>query len=336
MGLCQEDTASLAALVNEAQETLLNDPLQPDEGWWGTWIRTRFIVSPGLPTIVAPREIARLILMDVCSRPARIQNGFYEFLDFGRGLQPSGCPVNVAAPNGYPPCNQLLQAYDREFSPTLGTLAATPQTIRMFATDPRDYGSNVLLQGADQNGVTVLGTDTLTGAPILGEVVQLATPFADSVNQFSTITGIQKDPTFGPVTFFQVDPVSGVVLSLSQMEPGEVSAAYRRYFVNGLPPNCCNTPGGQVQVDAMAKLDFVPVASDSDYLTIPNVPALVRECEAIRYSTMDTANAFKMNQAKHQAALSLLFGQLDAMLGKERPAITVPIFGSDRLRMQPI
>ena len=34
--------------------------------------------------------------------------------------------------------------------------------------------------------------------------------------------------------------------------------------------------------------------------------------------------------------LALLFGQLDHMLGKERPAITVPLWGSQRLRPQPI
>lgn len=329
----------MAALVNEAIETLLNDPLQPDEGWWGTWIRVAFNVTQAQPTFVQPREVARLILMDVCNHPTRIQNGFYEFLDFGRGLQPSGCPNNIASAAGLssPPCNQTLQAYDRESTPILGTQQATPQFVRMFATDPRDYGANVLVQGTDQNGMQILGTDALTGAPISGEVLALGSPFTTSVNQFSNpITGLQKDATFGPVTFFQVDPVTAAVVPLSVMEPSEVSAAYRRYFVNGLPTNCCNTPGGQVQIVAMAKLDFIPVMSDSDYLIIPNVPALIRECEAIRYSTMDTANAFKMSQQKHAAAISLLMGQLDAMLGKERPAITVPIFGSDRLRMQPI
>lgn len=338
VGLCQQDIPSLAALVNEATEKLLMDPMQPDEGWWGTWVRAVFNLSRQEPTFVQPRNVARVILMDVCKRPTRVQNGFYEFLDFGRGLQPSGCPTNIPAPNGlpYPPCNQALQAYDREFSPILGTLASTPQIVRIFPTDPRDVGKVVLVQGTDQNGLTVLGTDPVTGATISGEFVTINTPFVDTTFHFATITGLQKDATFGPVNFYQVDPVSAATLPLSIMEPSEVSAAYRRYFVNGLPNNCCNVPNAQVQVTAMCKLDFVPVVSDPDYLGIPNVPALIRECESIRYSSMDTAVAFKLRESKHAEALSLLFGQLDAMLGKERPAITVPIFGSDRMYPQPM
>lgn len=334
VGLCQSDIPSLAILVNEATEKLLMDPMQPDEGWWGTWVRSVFNVSRQEPTFVTPRNVARVILMDVCKHPTRVQNGFYEFLDFGRGLQPSGCPSNLVAPNGspYPPCNQLLQAYDREFSAILGTMATTPQIIRIFPTDPRDVGKIVLVQGPDQNGLAVLATDAVTGATISGELVTLNTPFVDTLSQFANITGVQKDATFGPVNFFQVNPVTGVTLSLSTMDPSETSAAYRRYFVNGLPVNCCNTPLGQVQVTSMCKLDFVPVISDPDYLGIPNVPALIRECQSLRFSEMDTATAFKMSSAKHQEALSLLFGQLDSFMGKERPAIEVPLFGSERLR----
>ena len=45
VGLCSGDLSNIAAIVNEAQERLINDPMAPDEGWWGSWAAMRFSVS---------------------------------------------------------------------------------------------------------------------------------------------------------------------------------------------------------------------------------------------------------------------------------------------------
>lgn len=329
LGVCQDNIPEVASMVNEAMEQLLYDPLAPEDGWWGGWLRTVFNLSQSSPYIVAPRGAARLILMDVCQKPVRIQNGFYEFMDFGHGLQPK---TNCCSGNPNL-CGQVLQGYDRETVPTLGTLSG-PATIRIYC-NASDVGKRVIVGGQDQNGMNVLSTDALTGAPVDGEIVVLNQPFADTLNQFTTITGIQKDATHGPVTFFQVNAAL-TQNTLSAMEPSETTAAYRRYLVNGLPSNCPCSSTGVIQVTAMAKLDFVPVQCDSDYLLIPCVPALLKECESIRLSKSDTKNAAALAQVKHKAALDLLFGQLTHQMGNERPAITMPIFGSNRLPRQPI
>lgn len=269
--------------------------------------------------------------MDVPNRPTKIQNGFYEFLDYGIGLQPKTCPTTT--------CDGPMMAYDRETTATLGTLNSTPQNIRVYPTDSRDVGKTVIIQGADQNGQTVLGTDPATNQPILGEILTLDLPFVTSLNQFSGgfLTGLQKDSTFGPVTFHQVDPSTGNESDLSSMEATETSAAYRRYYINNLPCNTCYSPGGITQVTAMCKLDYVPVASDPDYLIIPNVPALIAECEAIRYRGMDNLKAQALADKRHNEGAQLLFGQLDHYMGRERPAINVSLFGPRRsLKYQPI
>lgn len=329
LGICVNDIPALTALVNEATESLLFDPVAPEEGWWGTWGRFSFNVNKANPFITLPRGLARVIVMDVCRRPTKVQNGFYEFLDYGVGLQPRSC--------GQSQCDTLRQAYDREFVVTLGKLASDPPTIRVFPVDPRDVNKTVILQGKDQNGNTIYSTDPVTGESILGEALTLNLPFVDSLNLFSggQLDGIEKDITLGPVTFQQVDS-TGASSPLSSMEPSETSAAYRRYFINGLPCNCCDIQNGQVQVTAMCKLEFVPVMSDPDYLLIPNIPALIQECESKRYSAMDQVKAAQLAEQKHAKALQLLFGQLDHYMGRERPAVNVPIFGSSRLRPQPV
>jgi hypothetical protein len=134
-----------------------------------------------------------------------------------------------------------------------------------------------------------------------------------------------------------VDPVTGASTLLTTMGPNETTAQYRRYLLNGLPNNgCCSTPGQPIQVTCDCRLDFVPVVSGSDYLSIPNVPALIEQVQAIRYSRMDTPAAAGNEAKHHKRALDLLNGQLDAYQVKTNVSIRVPIFGSDRVRLQPI
>jgi hypothetical protein len=335
LGVCVNNIPALAGLVNVATERLISDPMAPEEGWWGGWAKYSFNVIPGSPYIVMPRGVARIIVLDVCTKPVKLQNGFYEFLDYGEGLQPKPCKENI--------CGGFMQTYDRESTPILGNLLPTPQIVRVVPTDPRDVDKTVLIQGTDQNGKVVTTTDPVTNQTILGEIVTLALPFSDTITQFLDapnspgITGIQKDVTAGPVTFFQADPNSGESSPLSSMEPSETSAAYRKYFIGNLPCGCCTTPTGQTQVVAMCKLEYVPISSDPDYLGIPCVPALIAEVEALRYENMDSVKAQQMGMTKHAKALQLLAGQLQHYLGNERPAITVPLFGTRKqLRYQPI
>lgn len=336
VGICAADTTAVAMIVNEAQERLLNDPMAPDEGWWGGWARMIFNVqvTNKYAYITTPHDIARLIVLDVCQSPVRIQNGFYEFLEFGIGLQPKrSCVTN--SPAQACACNVHTQAYARENVVTLYEQTVNPATIRFYPGDSADLGRRILLQGKDQNGKPVLGVDPSTRQVIQGEYINLESPFVDSVNTYSQVTGIQKAATLGQLTISQVNPTTTEESSLSVMEANEYTAAYRRYLVNGLPTNCCAI-GGTVQITAMAKLDFVPVLSDSDYLLIQNIPALIEEAQAIRYSSMDSPSAPKFEEKHHGKALQLLFGQIDHYMGKTQTAIGVPIFGSDRPRLQPI
>ena len=330
LGICQSDISGNAAVANDCMERLIMDPRAPDEGWWGGWVTMLFNlqVTQNSAYFVTPAEIARVILNDVCQKPVPIRNGFYEYLQFGSGLQPR---------QGRLPCApSTMQAFERDSVTTLTDFAGSPQFLRAFVSNSADVGRRIVFQGADQNGVTILGVDIITQAAILGEQVYLGLPFAQTKNQFSTITGIQKDATLGPVQIFMIDPASGSSTLLSSMEPNETTAAYRRYLVNGLPCNCCVGPTGQVQVSAQCKLDFVPVTSPSDYLIIQSIPALKEESQAIRYSKLDSPGALQQQAAHHMAALSLLFGQLDHFLGKVNTAVKVSLFGSDRLRRQPI
>ena len=334
VGLCAGDLSGVADYVNRAQLNLLYDPIAPDEGWWGGWVRMKFNVAVvnGHAYIRTPRDIARLILIDVCRHPVKLRNSFYEFLEFGRGLQPrnqiGGACCSIS---------QTTEGYERDSVVTLLEQTVSPAKIRFYPSDSADVGLTVLLQGNDQNGLPVTSVDLQTQAAILGEQIVLAVPFIDSAFLYTApLTGIQKAASQGQVQIFQVDPVTGIQSALSTMDANETTAQYRHYLINGLPPTCLNMPGGIVQVEAQAKLDFVPVQSASDYLIIPNIPAVIEEAKSIWYSRMDSPNATAKEAKHHAKAIALLCGQLDHYEGKISTAVAVPIFGSDRLRAQPV
>lgn len=330
IGKCpNQDRQSCIDAVNEAVESLLIDPLQPDEGWLGTWATMFFNVTPqpdATAIFTTPFNISRIIVLDICNRATFLRNGFYEYLQFGNGHRPKGCC-------GQSSCRcDVSQGFDRPNVPLLSPFPTTgPQIIRVYPTDARDVGRRFIVQGPDQNGNQVLGTDATTGVTNIGETLLLQLPFVQSQFQYQNIEGLMKDVTNGPVSIFAVDPNTQQQTQISSMAFNETTASYRQYLLVGLPQQCCNT-GGPIQIYAQAKLDYVPVAADQDYLSLPNLQAVQEECQSKRYSRMDAQTAPALEKKHHDKAIAYLNGQLDAVLGKVRTAIAVPIFGSNRLR----
>jgi hypothetical protein len=260
----------------------------------------------------------------VCKHPVAIQNEFEEFLEFGPGLQ---------TPHSFPGRCHLPQNYDRGLFPTFVDLTPPNKTLRVFVTDPADAGRRVLIQGLDNQGAIIFSQDGLT--PTTGEYLTFEQPFVQFPMELSAITGIQKDVTVGVVKFYQVDLTTGDMVLLLTMEPSETVASYRRYFLQGLPINCChNNPSlpHSVQVEAMAKLALIPVQSDPDWLLIQSLEALIAECQAVRFEGQDSPVADQKSALKHRSAIGFLNGQLTEKLGKSRPAVVFKPFGSATLR----
>lgn len=330
VGACVDDIRKIANYVNTAQRRLLMAKESGDEGWYGTWAEIRFNLSRATPFITLPREVARLMGVNVCDRPVPVQNQIFEYLQFGNGRFPKhfqSCGWN----------RQWQQGYERNNVPTFYDLATTPQWITCFPTNTQDIGKRVLLQGYDANNAKVYSQDD-SGVRIDGIFVTLTTPFVTSPFTFSRITGLQKDVTMGPVQFEQMDPTTSASSPLSTMDPGEQSASYRRYYFNDLPCNCCQSPTfpDMVQTTAIVKLDLVPVVADTDYCLIQSLEAIIEECQSIRYSEMDIVNAKTMAGERHIQAIRLLLGELALYHGRDNPAVQSWPYGSARLEKQRI
>lgn len=335
IGKCQSDIPEIANFVNTAQQRLLYATEASDESWYGTWAEVRLNVSRAAPYITLPREIARLESITICDKPVPVFNSFYEYLQFGNGRM-STRRLN----NGM----KIRAAYMRNNAVLFTDLFNGPQLINCFPTDNADAQGTkrVLIQGLDQNGQPVYTNDG--GSTILGEFVVLKMPFVTTQNQFTLITGVQKDVTAGPVQIFQMSPSTSEQVLLSVMEPGEQTTDYRRYFFDCLPCGCCPTPNGPVpvqnclppQVTAIAKLELIPVVNDTDYLLFHNLEAIIHECQSVRFSEMDNAASTQQAAYHHREAIRLLNGELGHYMGVQQPAVQVNVFGSAKLERQAI
>lgn len=325
LGIDSENRPALASYVNEAQTRLVQ--AAGEAGWWGSWAKMAFTVNRDDPYITVPREVARLIDIDVCRTPVRIQNQFYEFLQFGAGeQQPStDCPNRGASGCG-------VQGYDRGEFPTFKDITSGSM-VRVYMTNPADSTKRIFFSGTDSNGLPIYTIDG--GVQVNGFFLNLDSvqPFVEHMVPIGTLTAISKDITYGPVQVFEVSLTTGEQTLIAVLAPNETNASYRRYYLQGLPLRCCqcDVEVTDVQVSALAKLEIVPVAVDTDYLLIGNIPALKEECLSIRYSEMDTEEAMKMSEFKHKKAIRLLNQELIHYLGKQQPAIGFKPFGNDTL-----
>lgn len=325
IGVCDSDLPRIAKVVNEATQRLIY--AGGETGFWGLWQRVVFnTVSATQPYLTLPRQFARAINMDVCQVPIRINNEFYELLPGGVGLMPT-----TTIPDW---CGSLA-GYERSPVPTMVDLATTNQKLRVYLTDVRDVGSRILISGLDQNGIAIYSTDgPLT---VNGFYLTLDTPFVTSSFVVSTITGIQKDTTFGDVVLKQVDQVTGAEVLLSRYATDETNPAYRRYFITRLPVGCC--AGGApspLQITAAVKLEYIPVSRDTDQLILANIPALIEEAQALRYSEMDVPNAAILESKHHKRAIKLLQDEMRHYEGEQRPAVSVDIWNGAPLENQGI
>lgn len=332
VGLCSSDVFRCAQEANAAQERLVTCRETGEHGWWGSYAEMVFNVSRESPNLTTPLGVARVIDLTACRWPIALNNQFYEYMEFGSGNWPkASCALARCG------CNPLA-AFKRNMAVTFVDL--TPgHTLRVYPSLAADVGLRALIGGTDANDQPIT---TLDGpALVQGAMVSFALPFADLILPDTTspvplnsLTAIQKDVTLGSVSFYDVDPDTGAQTLLLTMQPGETTAWYARYYLNALPRNCCNPPGGDsttVQIKAMVKLDLVPVVVPTDYLLIQSKEALIAEGEAGRLADMDSADAKAQSAERHRAAIRFLQGELAHREGTDNVATDFAPFGNSPL-----
>jgi hypothetical protein len=287
-------------LLNQASHRLLSMGM-----WMGTTQRYAICVTNGCLTW--PRQFETIIAMDVCNRPITLRSQWHEFLENGPGLSRlGGC--------------SSWNAFDRGSGFVMFDDVTVASKIRLYPQFAGDVGKVITIRGLDENYQPVL---TDSGA-VVGEEMTLASPFVDSVTTWGkqVFREVIKEVTLGHVTAYSYDaslpvppaspgPLDTPLTPLAVWEPGETLPDYRRSFIPSLS-NCCNCDDDEDDDDSnccrtpitvIAKMRFIPITSDLDFLPIGNPSAL----------KLAMLSVMREERGDSEGARAAMYGMLDPL-----------------------
>lgn len=270
---CPDDWR-FADLVNRTLELLLSLG-----DFWETTREAIFCVSD--ECFVTPGCVATVEGVRACNRSIRIENQWYTFLP-------------TFNPDRWHETSLHFEYKDQV--PTFAALC-NPVILRTFATSSSDYSKTIKFLGYDKNKQWIRTRQG--GIWQDGEVVTLVSPFADTVNEFTSVTAVIKTESDDSFRVFSYPAGNDSVLTpIGQYEFWETVPSYQRYSIRNFhkinDPHCCQKD----LIEAQVKVDFIKVRHDDDLIPIGNRPAM--ELAVLAMNAMDNGD--------HQGADSLLFG----------------------------
>jgi len=145
------------------------------------------------------------------------------------------------------------------------TGCATGKQIRVYPTKLEDVNKTVVIYGVDSNGQPLQEKDA-NGIWRRGLTIIIRSPYGSSGNVLvRRITSATKELTQANVLVYEHDTTDGFQRDLALWEPSEDNGIQRRKF------------------EVLAKMEFIPVVSELDWLAIDNFGALKLGFEAIRF-----------------------------------------------------
>lgn len=335
IGACPTDQRFLD-LLNEAMERLLITGK-----WWGTVQKWRFCATDGC--VALPSQFATLEAVAVCGRPIAVRDQFYEFLENGFGIR-GQTVVNTTSGTVSPCCGGVAgvcgiqEALYRGHYPTFADIQPTGKQLQLVCDKLTDVGKQVLCLGYDDNNNWIRTVQN--GVVADGELITLAqAPGTISVNNFSTVTDLQPPNNLdGQWWLYEYTVSTAAQRLIGQYQYFDLRPSFARYFFPAIIPQ--TAPAGtcsQILVEALVKLEFMPVKKDTDYLIIGCLPALKEMMMALSKAE-DEPDAIKKVQivsAGTTVAKQILDQQLDHYLGSGRK-MGMTLVGSSIGDVQPV
>lgn len=262
------------ALINLATQNLV----QTGEMFWGLHARYQFCVTDGC--LVWPRQIANIEAAAVCDQPITIRNRWFEFLGTGVGLRGDGSCNSNSDCGGYRGGGMALLDRATPATCAFADIVGVNKKIKVYADVTEDAAAKILLQGYDENSQWI--RTQVGGDWVDGEYVSISTAPVTSTKFFSALSGAQKPITNGTVRLYEYDTTLTTQRAIAIYEPDETRPSYRKQLLTDLGcGGCCDNDSETSQVTVMAKLEFIPVRQDTDWLMIGNFSALESEVQSI-------------------------------------------------------
>lgn len=305
--------ALLTEYVNNAVQELMNEG-----DWPGVVDRWHFRFNEATALVTLPFALERLIDVTVDDVPLEIRSPWYEFVQYGPGIQREvdqdrdwrRAWVNVVMDRG-----QVVTQHPLPDLPSPWTLNFTP-------LETESTTAQINVQGLDSSGNFIRTFEISSGTNgswVNGENITLSsgTGTYSTVNQFASILSIQKPVTNGPITLTATNGSTTIPLSVYQFD--EIAPLYRQYFIPHLwRQDTTNYPYRIIL--ARCRRRFVPVSEDTDSLMIGNILALQQMMRAQWFRNVPDPNQEAICKAN---AIDLMRKEAQAYMGKARvPSLT--------------
>ena len=317
LNLCRDDPR-VTDYVNEAQRLLL------DHGhWYGTMARYRICAISGCLTL--PSQLSTIEKIAICGQPIPVHDYWFEYLEQGWGTFANEGFNGGVNDNTFNWCRggncgvgdgaNLIGNF-----PTFDDVRGVNKLMNVTCDLASDVGKQVLLLGYDEN-LNWIRTEQ-DGVISDGELVTMAqSAGTNSTHLFSSVTDIQPpDDLDGMWWLYEYNTDDTTRRMVGRYDYWELRPSYKRYRVNGLW-GCAGSSTSdvgcrKVLIEVLAKVEFIPVKRDTDYLMISNLTAIKDGCLAIRYAEPPADMA--KSEMFLQRALRALNLQTEAELGSSR------------------
>lgn len=310
VGVCA-DSASFIDYTNKATRLLMNRGQ-----FYGTVERMKICVYNNC--LVWPRTVGTVLAVNTCGHN-EVWNHWYEFMPLNR----NDFGPNRFYWNGTLFCGNIQTINDGTAPVFNNVPCGRSHYIRVYPSVQADLGKTTRIFGKDENGMTVR-TENADGTWSDGVELTFGLPFVSTSFKFREVSRIIKDETQGVVRYFQFDDENAVMLDLVWLEPTETNPQFRR---SRLPASRCRSASCSTprSVEALVKLEFIPVKYDTDLVLISNQDALQDMMLSVKYSVGGDAPMAKDFEAKAIRELNM---QLADKMPNEQTPVDINPFGS--------
>lgn len=330
LGLCPTDTR-FRDILNMATEILLT------RGHWeGSVGRFRFCATDGCITL--PPQVAALEGVNVCGQNVPIFDYCYEFMGNGPGTI-SGWGQNTTGNSTC--CGQgggcMVGAIMRGRFPTYSDIIPTGKKLKAVCDLPTDVGKKALYLGFDDNGNWIRTLQS--GVYSDGELIAFAQSAGTlSVNNFSSVSAVQLPNNMdGQSWLYEYNVAATTSRLIAQYQSWEVRPNYSRFYLPGILTAGSGTPCTQTLVEALVKLEFVPVKNPTDFVIIGCLPALWVMCMHVSSAKKepDATKKAQILATGIQLAVNMLDAELDHVMGSGR-RMGISVMGSNIGAVDPV
>lgn len=304
---------------------ILNNAIQElaNEGDWpGVVDRWHFVFDQVTAEVCLPSFLERLIDVTVDDVPLEIRSPWYEFVQYGPGIQREADELRTNRRSW------VSVVMDRGEQPVLHQLPRVggPWTLSIQADEDEAEGAGMNVQGLDENGLWIRTqqiTDGTSGDWINGVDFTIGTSGDSSSQQFSEVQAVSLTPSTrnGYVHLYATNGTD--TIELSNYRYDETNPVYRKYHIPQLYARDTSTNDSRIRprvILARCRRRFVPVAADNDELMIGNVLALGEMIIAQWYRGVPDLEQYGAHKSQ---AVDIMRKEAMAYMGKSRtPSLT--------------